>query len=176
LCDRAWREALTRLGRRGPLDTLPYAERYRTLRETGLLRFYVRTLEDLVAERATAVRDRVLRQRRDLHFAFRLSQVPADWFSLGLLRGFALPDRPLLLLTPEVKTRDFLALLRARGVNSVHAVELAPPFLRARDYAALRRIVFEENAGFWLPADEAGSGRMRLRADSLARLLRRLVR
>src|SRR5436305_12066468 len=36
---------------------------------------------DEVAERAGALRDRILRQRRDVYFAFRLPQPPADWFS-----------------------------------------------------------------------------------------------
>src|SRR5439155_1573789 len=80
-----------------------------------------------VAARATVLRDRVLKQRRDLYFAFRLAQPPADWFTLGLLRGFGLPDRPLLLFTPEVWTRDLLALYRARGLNMVHAIALVPP-------------------------------------------------
>lgn len=190
-CDAAWRQALRRLARRGELDSLPYSERYRVLRDAGLLPLYYRTLEDLVAERAQALRDRVLRLRRDLYFAFRLPQAPADWFSLGLLRGFALSDRPLLLLTPDVKTRDLLAVLRARGLNAVHAVELAPVFLRTRDVAGLRRTVFEENDGFWLSGDELGAGdaggaargrrgggpgMARLPADSVARLLRRLSR
>src|SRR6266498_2321318 len=70
---------------------------------------------------------------------------PADWFSHGLLRGFGLPNRPLLLFTPEVKTREPLALLRGRGIDAVHAVELPPALLRTRDIAALKRLVFEEN-------------------------------
>src|SRR5213593_4012286 len=152
-CDAAWRRALTQLGRRGVLDSLPFAARYPALREAGLLPLYYRALEDEVAERASALRDRVLRQRRDLYFAFRLPQPPADWFSLGLLRGFALPDRPLLLLTPEAKTRDLLASLRARGLNGVHAVELTPALLRARDWVGLRRVVFDDNDGFWFAGE-----------------------
>src|SRR5216117_599533 len=156
-CDAAWRRALTQLGRRGVLDSLPFAARYPALREAGLLPLYYRALEDEVAERASALWDRVLRQRRDVYFAFRLPQSPADWFSLGLLRGFALPDRPLLLLTPEAKTRDLLASLRARGLNGVHAVELTPALLRARDWVGLRRVVFDDNDGFWFAGEERGS-------------------
>ncbi len=184
-CDAAWRQALTRIARRGEFDALPYGERYRTLREAGLLPLYYRALEDLVAERAAALRDRVLRQRRDLSFAFRLPQAPADWFSHGLLRGFGLPNRPLLLFTPEVKTREPLALLRGRGIDAVHAVELPPALLRTRDIAALKRLVFEENDGFWLgddggPGAGAGGGGgggagTRLPVDSVARLVRRLA-
>jgi len=177
-CDAAWRRSLIQLGRRGAqLDSLPYAARYATLREGGLLPLYYRALQDQVAERAGALRDRILRQRRDVYFAFRLPQPPADWFSLGLLKGFALPDRPLLLFTPEAQTRDVLALLRARGLNAVHAVELAPALLRTRDWAGLKRMVFEDNDGFWLPGEAAGAKTAgRLPADSLVRLLRRLAR
>src|SRR5437870_4970872 len=177
-CDAAWRRSLTQLGRRGAaLDSLPYAARYGTLREAGLLPLYYRALQDEVAERAGTLRDRILRQRRDVYFAFRLPQSPADWFSLGLLKGFALPDRPLLLFTPEAQTRDVLGLLRARGLNGVHAVELAPALLRTRDWAGLKRLVFEENDGFWLPGEAGGAKTPgRLPADSLVRLLRRLAR
>src|SRR5206468_2587478 len=45
-CDAAWRRALTQLGRRGVLDSLPFAARYPALREAGLLPLYYRALED----------------------------------------------------------------------------------------------------------------------------------
>src|SRR2546430_15135310 len=84
---------------------------------------------------------------------------------------------PIFLFTPEAQTRDVLGLLRARGLNGVHAVELAPALLRTRDWAGLKRLVFEENDGFWL-LGEAGGAKTpgRLPADSLVRLLRRLAR
>src|SRR5207302_3475845 len=122
----------------------------------GLLPLYYRALQDEVAARAGALRDRMLRQRRDVYFAFRLAQPPADWFSLGLLKGFALPDRPLLLFTPEAQTRDVLALLRARGLNGVHAVELAPALMRTRDWAGLIRMVYEEYVGIRIHGDAVG--------------------
>lgn len=181
-CDLAWRRGLAGLGRGGAdtraWDTLPYPSRYGTLRDAGLLPLYYRALEDEVAARASVLRDRVLKQRRDLYFAFRLAQPPADWFTLGLLRGFGLPDRPILLLTPEVRARDLLALYRARGFNLAHAAVLVPASLRARDWSGLKRLVFGENDGFWLaPEEMSGWGApSRLAADSLSRLLRRLVR
>ncbi len=181
-CNAAWRRGLAGLVRAGTAgggwDSLPFAARYPALRDAGLLPRYYRTLEDEVAARATVLRDRVLKQRRDLYFAFRLAQPPADWFTLGLLRGFGLPDRPLLLFTPEPWTRDLLALQRARGLNIVHAIALVPPSLRARDFSGVRRLVFDESDGFWLTPEEPGgpgAGR-RLPQDSLGRLLRRLAR
>ena len=187
-CDAAWRPTLKRLGKGGIFDAVPVAERYRLLREAGLLSLYYRTLQDQVAERAGALRDHVLRQRKDLYFAFRFPQLPADWFSLGMLRGFALSDRPLLLFTPEARTREALALYRASGLNAVHAVELSPALLRSRDWAGLHRVVFEENDGFWLRGEAVGAagrggggpgtGRPASApaSDTLARLVRRLAR
>ena len=122
------------------------------------------------------MRDRILKERRDVYFAFRLPQPPADWFTLGLLRGFGLPDRPLLLFTPELRTRQLLSLYRTGGLNLAHAVALPPASLAARDWTSLRHLVFEENDGFWLAADEAPSLGKRVSLDSLGRLLRRLAR
>ena len=181
-CDAAWRRGvagLTRGSQGGErLDTLPYPARYPALREAGLLPRYYRALEDEVAARAAVLRDRVLKQRRDLYFAFRLAQPPADWFTLGLLRGFGLPDRPILLFTSEARTREILALYHADGLNLAHAVTLAPPSLRARDGTSIKHLVFTESDGFWVSTEEpvgAGPG-WRLPPDSLGRLLRRLAR
>ncbi|HYK82395.1 MAG TPA: hypothetical protein VEU55_04570 [Gemmatimonadales bacterium] len=179
-CDAAWRRGLTRIVRAGPWDSLPYAARYPTLRDAGLLALYYRALEDEVTERAGALQERVLRQRRDVYFAFRLPALPADWFTLGLLRGFALADRPMLVFTPEIRTREALAAYRARDLNLVHAVVLVPAALRARDASGLKRLIFDENDGFWLPTPEARGGASpdarRLPTDSLTRLIRRLAR
>jgi len=181
-CDAAWRRGLAGLPRGAPgdqrLDTLPYAARYPALRDAGLLPRYYRALEDEIAARAAVLRDRVLKQRRDLYFAFRLAQPPTDWFTLGLLRGFGLPDRPILLFTPEIRAREFLALYHADGLNLAHAVALAPASLRSRDGTSVKQLVFTESDGFWLATEEpAGAGPgWRLPADTLGRLLRRLAR
>src|SRR5947208_9840910 len=99
-CDAAWRRGLAGLIRAGAAgggwDSLPFAARYPTLRDAGLLPRYYRALEVGVAARAMVLRDRVLKQRGDLYSAFRLAQPPPDWFTPGFLLGFGLPDRPLL--------------------------------------------------------------------------------
>src|SRR5438132_1603274 len=175
-CYAAWRRGIAGLGDAARLDSLPSGARYAALRDAGLLARYYRALEDEVATRAAAVRDRILKQRRDVYFAFRLPQPPADWFTLGLLRGFGLPDRPLLLFTPELRTRQLLSLYRSGGLNLAHAVALPPASLAARDWTSLKRLVFEENDGFWLAPDEAPGLGKRVPLDSLGRLLRRLAR
>src|SRR3989442_8182738 len=76
-CDAAWRPTMARLGRQGSFDSLPVGERYATLREAGLLPRYYQALQDQVAERGAALRDRVLKLRRDLYFPLPFRHPPA---------------------------------------------------------------------------------------------------
>jgi hypothetical protein len=178
-CDAAWRVAVPRLSRPETLDTVPRPARYKVLRDQGLLAAYYSALEDAVADRARALRDRALREHPGLYFAFRLQQPPGDWFTLGVLRGFALPDRPILLFTPEVETHALLAAYRARGLNMVHAVELPLDLLRPRNVSLLKHLVFGGNDGFWLAssANPRHPGATQTSAnDSVASVLRRLTR
>ncbi|HXQ28421.1 MAG TPA: hypothetical protein VN848_04065 [Gemmatimonadales bacterium] len=179
-CDVAWRTAAPRLSRQF-LDSVPRTARYQRLRDQGLLGSYYQLLEQAVADRARALRDRALREHPGLYFAVRLEEAPGDWFTLGVLRGFSLPDRPLLLFTPETDTRSLLAAYRARGLNMVHAVELPTDILRPRNLPTLKRLVFGANDGFWLgPGQAAGakhpSPSEPLASDSVANVLRRLTR
>src|SRR2546430_17325268 len=119
-CDAAWRPTMARLGRQGSFDSVPVSERYGTLREAGLLAQYYQALEDQVAERGAALRDRVLKLRRDLYFAFRFIHAPAHWVALGLLRGFAPAGSPLLLVAPQRPTPDVLPRFPTRGDNAHH--------------------------------------------------------
>src|SRR5260370_13462712 len=153
-CDAAWRRGVAGLPQAAALDSLPYAARYAALRDTGLLQRYYQALESEVAARGAVVRDRVLKQRRDLLFAFRLPQPPADWFTLGLLRGFDLPDRPLLVFTPEPRPRQLLALYRARDLNLAHPVALPHAPHGTRTLTGHRRPVFAENNGTCLPPNQ----------------------
>ncbi|HYT05119.1 MAG TPA: hypothetical protein VEM13_09610 [Gemmatimonadales bacterium] len=179
-CDAAWRQALVRIARSGTLDSLPYAARYPAVRDAGLLPLYYRALQDAVAERAATLRDRALKQRPNLYFAFRLPQLPADWRTLGLLRGFSLPDRPVLVFTPEIRTRQALAAYRAHDLNLAHAVVLVPSTLRARDWLALKQLIFVQNDGFWVAAEGSRAGpsldAWPVPVDSAARLIRLLAR
>src|SRR5260370_274194 len=87
-----------------------------------------------------------------------------------------LPGRPLLVFPPEPRPRELLALYRARGLNLAHAVALPFAALGTRDLVGLKRLVFDENDGFWLSADDAPAAAKRLPLDSLGRWLRRLAK
>ena len=180
-CDAAYREGLGALGldsvTLGHLVSLPAAEgaRYDALMDGGLLGRYESALEGLVAQRAAALRTELRRLNPDLRFAVRSAQVPSDWFSLGLLRGFSTPDAPVLLWTREPRVRDLLEQYRARGIFALSAVGLPPDRVASSEWPRLRRVAFVEHDGFWVPWIDATPPRA-LRADSLGRLIRRLAR
>lgn len=172
------------------LFALSPAQRYDTLLERGWLQRYYQALEDAVADRAAALRGELRRVHADLRFAVHAGDVPADWFSLGLLRGLSSRDAPVLLWLSErrgQRGQDLLRRYRARGILALAALRLSPdritpaPVLGGRtapgggaggggggpELASLRFAVFTDHAGFWLD---------RTVTDSLGRLLRRFAK
>ncbi len=180
-CDATYREGVRALeldsAEVARLTGLPAEARYDALLDAGLLGRYEGALEGLVADRAAALRAEVRRLNPDLRFAFRSAHVPADWFSLGLLRGFSAPDAPVLLWTREPRVRAIMELYRARGIFAVSGLGVTPERIPASDWPRLRRVSFGEHDGFWLSwgTTDAPSPKA-LRADSLGRLIRRLAR
>ena len=172
-CDADFRIGLAGLG----LDsadlrsalTLPPRVRYDTLLERGWLQRYFSALEAAVAERAVALRGELRRLNPDVRFAFHASEMPADWFSLGLLRGFSSRDAPALLWIRERRVGELSRRYHEREIYGLAAVRLVPD--RATfvpgEAARLHRLVFTEGAGFWLDAAAT---------DSLGRVIRRFVR
>jgi hypothetical protein len=172
-CDANFRIGLAGLGldsaELGRLVALPPTMRYDTLLERGWLGRYFGALEAGVAERARGLRAELSRLHPDLRFAFHASEVPADWFSLGLLRGFSTRDAPALLWLRERRVGELLRHYHAREIYGLAAVRLEPDratFAPAQA-ARLRSRVFTEGAGFWLDAAAT---------DSLGRMIRRFVR
>jgi len=180
-CDATYREGLSALNLDSAaadrLAALPAVggARYDALLEAGLLGRYEAALEDLVAERAAALRAEVRRLNPDVRFAFRSARVPMDWFSLGLLRGLSAPDAPVLLWTREPHVRDVLGQYRARGIFALSGLGLVPERIATGDWPRLRRAAFAEHDGFWVSWTDAPASKT-VRADSLGRLIRRLAR
>ena len=178
-CDATYHEGLRALDHENAeserLAALPAGARYDALMERGLLGRYDEALERLVAQRAATLRAELHRLNPDLRFAFRSAQMPSDWFSLGLLRGFSLPDAPVFLWTREPRVREPLERYRARDIFALSAVGLTPQRIAPSEWPRLRRLAFVEHDGFWLPWIDAPPPRV-LHADSLGRLVRRLAR
>ena len=172
-CDADYRVGLSGLGldreETERLAALPPAARYDTLLERGWLSRYFDALQAAVAERAITLRGELRRLHPDLRYAFHATEMPADWFSLGLLRGFSSRDAPALLWLRERHGRALLGLYRDRGIYALSAFGLQPDraTFAPGETARLRASVFGENAGFWL--DGAAT-------DSLGRVIRRFAK
>ena len=172
-CDADYRVGLAALGLDRAeverLAALPPVVRYDTLLERGWLGGYYEGLEAAVAERAIVLRAELRRLHPDLRFAFHASDVPADWFTLGLLRGFSSPDAPVLLWLKERRGRALLRRYRERGVYAITALGLEPDraTFAQNEWPRLRFAAFSEHAGFWL--DGAAT-------DSLGRVIRRFIK
>lgn len=172
-CDADYRAGLAALSldrdETERLAALPPPERYDTLLERGWLGRYVDALEAGVTERAVVLRAELRRLHPELRFAFHATQTPADWFSLGLLRGFSAPDAPVLLWLRAPGGRALLRRYQDRQIYALSALGLAPAraTFAPGELARLRASVFGENSGFWL--DGAAS-------DSLGRVIRRFTR
>jgi hypothetical protein len=172
-CDADFRVGLAGLG----LDsaelsralTLPPAVRYDTLLERGWLARYFTALEAGVADRAVALRVELRRLHPDLRFAFHASDLPADWFSLGLLRGLSTREMPVLLWLREPREHELIREFREREIYGLVAIRIEADrttFVPA-EAARLRSKVFGRGAGFWLDGTVT---------DSLGRVIRRFVR
>lgn len=151
------------------LAALPPPVRYDTLLERGWLSRYFEALQAAVAERAAGLRGELRRLHPDLRFAFHATDAPADWFSLGLLRGFSSREAPALLWIRERRARAIRHHYRDREIYVLSAMGLEPDraTFAPGNAARLRAAVFAENAGFWLTGAAT---------DSLGRVIRRFTR
>lgn len=182
-CDADFHAGLDQMVRAGVLDTaratrlgaLAPAARYDSLLEGGLLGSYDAALEQVVADRSAALRAEARRIRPGLDFALRADAAPADWFALGLLRGFSQPGDPVLLFSREVRMRAVARRYQERGAGVIAALELTPGRVPPGGWPRLRRALFDENDGFWLdgPAALAAGGGG---GDSVGRQMRRLIK
>jgi len=174
-CDADYRVGLAALGldsaERERLTALPPVLRYDTLLERGALHRYFDGLETAVAAHAALLRDELRRAHPDLRFAFHARTVPADWFSLGLLRGFSSPEAPVLLWLRERSGggRALLQRYEERDIFALAALGLEPEraTFAPSEWSRLRYATFSDHAGFWL--DGAAT-------DSLGRVIRRFTR
>ncbi len=153
------------------LGAVPPSARYDTLLERGWLSRYFGALEAAVAERAAGLRRELRRLHPDLRFALRATDVPTDWFSLGLLGGFSSQDAPALLWLWDRETSGHAVRrhYRERQIFALTAVGLEPDraTFAPANAARLRSAVFRDNSGFWLTSAAT---------DSLGRMIRRFVR
>lgn len=130
--------------------TLDVKERYRWLRDCGLLRRYYRALECAVARLAQELRDQVRTINPALEFALYDLHIPNSWFYRGFIKGLSLPDRPIVLLTYEVGGEDQQETAAREGCFFLHCTGALLNALPPDRWQDALPALCETTDGYWL--------------------------
>jgi hypothetical protein len=149
-------------------------ERYDALLGQGLLGRYYETLQSLIERRAAVLRREARAFAPDLVFVVHAPAPPTDWFTLGLLEGFAGPGgMPVVLWVRGLEGSHVVTTLAHRGVPALWAVGISPGAMRPASWARLEGALAEKVVdGYWVDASQLSPAV----ADSLTRAFRRLSR
>lgn len=121
----------------------------------GLLPLYYETLTDEAERFGRTLRRRVEAIAPGIVWVVYMQTMPNSWYTLGLLRGLSRPENPVILLTFEPTSRQYLAWLRDQDIYALHALAISPWQFQLADLAALVRWSEEQHQGFWLSSVEA---------------------
>ena len=129
---------------------LELADRHNWLRTHGLLEAYFRTLSAEVERICREIRDAVWEINPDLLFASYIFTTPCSWFDLGVYRGFSSPERPLILMTFNVRSGRMLEHLRRERVYAYHASVALLGMIRKDEYRTVFGNAFRLGHGYWM--------------------------
>ena len=130
------------------IEFVTIRERFHRLKEIGLLQLYYRILEETIAEYAEKTRNELLEINPELLFAFYQLNLPSNWFSRGIMKGFGSPRRPVILFSFETAAKANLERLRKDEIYLLHATALLLGM--TEDYSGVIENSVENNYGYWL--------------------------
>lgn len=87
-------------------------DRYKYLKNSGLLGKYFQVLENIVKRNAEALRIKMEKIRPDVYFAVSNPILPVTWFERGVLRGFSQKEKPVIYFTMENITKPYINELK----------------------------------------------------------------
>jgi hypothetical protein len=125
-------------------------DRFNFLRTRGLLEAYFTLLSDEVARLCAGIREDIWRVNPDLLFASYIFTTPCNWFDLGVYRGFSTPERPLILMTFNVRSGRMMEHLRRRGVYAYHTSVALLGMIRKEEYEAVFVNARRYGHGYWM--------------------------
>lgn len=124
--------------------------RFTFLKENGLLEAYFSLLSDEIARICQHIRDAVWRVNPNLVFASYIFTTPSNWFELGLYRGFSSPERPLILMTFNVRSGRMMEQLRRRGIYAYHTSVALLGMIHSEDYETVFVNSRRYGHGYWM--------------------------
>ncbi|MDP7620248.1 MAG: hypothetical protein QF652_08410, partial [Dehalococcoidia bacterium] len=125
-------------------------ERFDWLRTRGLLEGYFTVLSSEVERICREIRDEVWRVNPDLLFASYIFTTPCNWFDLGVYRGFSSPDRPVVLMTFNVRSGRMLEYLREKRVYAYHASSALLGMIEREAYEPVFSNALRYGHGYWM--------------------------
>lgn len=132
----------------------PPERRFAFLVQNGLLHLYYKTLEEEAERFGRNLRRRAEKSLPDAIWGIHMQSLPADWYSLGLLRGLSTPGRPVVLFTYDSHVLSYLFWLQQEQIYAVHALALCPWQFTVTGFDAFFRFAAEAHHGFWIPSLE----------------------
>jgi len=131
-------------------ENVQLPERFNFLRIHGLLDDYFNVLSSEVERICRAIRSDILRINPDLLLASYVFTTPCNWFDLGLYRGFSSPERPLILMTFNVKSGRMMEHLRRRGVYAYHTSVVLLGMIQENEYDTVFTNSRKYGHGLWM--------------------------
>ena len=125
-------------------------DRFNWLRAHGLLKDYFSLLAAEVERICRGIREDVWRINPDLLFASYIFTTPCNWFDMGIYRGFSTPERPLILMTFNVRSGRMLATLRRNRVYAYHASVALLGMIGRDEYATVFANARRYGHGTWM--------------------------
>ena len=130
------------------LRGIPLKQRFHWLKDKGILELYYKILENTITEYAKRVRNEVQKINPDLVFGFYQLNMPSNWFSRGIMRGFSSPERPALLFTFETTGKPYLEILRNQNIYLLNAEALLLGM--KENYSEVIKNSMKYSYGYWL--------------------------
>ncbi len=130
-------------------EVMPLRDRLAWLVDHGLIHVAYGHLEEAVAERAAALRERV-REIADVELAFYLPYFSTSWFYRGLMRGWGTAERPVVVFSYESSTLSLTSRLKAEGIHVRHLGGVLAVRLRATDLGDALFKIAQTTDGHWL--------------------------
>ncbi|HIG48673.1 MAG TPA: hypothetical protein EYQ20_20365 [candidate division Zixibacteria bacterium] len=132
------------------LHPIPLVERYIHLRVHGLLEAYFSALSDEVTRICRQIREDIWQVNPDLIIASYIFTTPCNWFDLGLYRGFSTPERPVILMTFNVRSGRMMEHLRRRGIYAYHTSVALLGMIKQNEYETIFVNSRRYGHGYWI--------------------------
>jgi hypothetical protein len=132
------------------LHSIPLLERFNHLRVHSLLEGYFSVLSDEVARICRQIREDIWRINPNLLIASYIFTTPCNWFDIGLYRGFSTPERPLILMTFNVRSGRMMEHLRRRDIYAYHTSVALLGMIPPEEYETVFTNSRQYGYGHWM--------------------------